>query len=276
MRKLDIMTPIGLIAGLVLIYLAIIITGSYAGAKIFISVSSMITVFGGLTAALLVNFNSEEFGLAFKSVKEAFYKDKQDISEIVELFIRLSTIARREGLLALDDRLDELEDPFIRKGIQLTVDGLESEQIRGILSAEIRAFEERKNVGISVLEKAGELAPAWGMIGTLIGLILMLLNLNDASKIGPTLALALITTFYGSVLANLFFIPLAGKVKSRTDFEIYVKQIMIEGILGVQSGQNPKVLEDRLNVYIVKDKKKGKSRLSESISNNEEVVFNDF
>ncbi len=271
MRKFDVMTPIGMILGIILIALAILLTGGLIGAKIFISISSMITVFGGLTAALLVNFSSDEFKLARDAIKEAFYQEKKDIAELVELFIELSTIARREGLLALDNKVEELEDDFIKKGILLTVDGLEAEQIREILSAEIVALEERKNTGISVIEKAGELAPAWGMIGTLIGLILMLLNLSDASAIGPTMALALITTFYGSVLANLFFIPLAGKIQIRTDFEVYVKQIMIEGVLGVQSGQNPKLLKEKLDVFI--DKKKKEPAAEELVSNTEEVAY---
>lgn len=273
MRKFDFMTPIGIIMGLALIYAAIVITGSFTGARIFISVSSILTVFGGLTASLLVNYSSEDFRAAINSIKETFYQEKQDISELVDLFIKLSTVARREGLLALDNKVDELEDPFIRKGILLTVDGLEAQQIREILSAEIVALEERKNVGINVIEKAGELSPAWGMVGTLIGLILMLLNLNDVSKIGPTMALALITTFYGSVLANLFFIPMAGKIRNRTDYEIYVKQIMIEGILGVQSGQNSKLLQDKLEVFIEKDNKKKKSKSDEFISDAEKVAY---
>lgn len=271
MRKFDIMTPIGMVLGIVLIALAIILTGGLVGAKIFISISSIITVFGGLIASLLVNYSSDEFKLSFDSIKDTFYQDKKDISKLVDLFIELSTIARREGLLALDNKVEELDDAFIKKGILLTVDGLEAEQIREILSAEIVAYEERKNTGIGVIEKAGELAPAWGMIGTLIGLILMLLNLSDAAAIGPTMALALITTFYGSVLANLFFIPLAGKIQIRTDFEVYVKQIMIEGILGVQSGQNPKLLQEKLDVFVDKEKKEPANK--ELASNTEEVAY---
>lgn len=271
MRKFDVMTPIGMVLGIILIALAILLTGGLIGAKIFISVSSIITVFGGLTASLLVNFSADEFELARDSINETFYQEKTDIAELVDLFIELSTIARREGLLALDNKIDELDDAFIKKGILLTVDGLEAEQIREILSAEIVALEERKNTGIGVLEKAGELAPAWGMIGTLIGLILMLLNLSDASAIGPTMALALITTFYGSVLANLFFIPLAGKVRIRTDFEVYIKNIMIEGVLGVQSGQNPKLLKEKLDVFV--DKKKKETAHKELTSSSEEVAY---
>lgn len=262
MKKFDVLTLIGMVTGLVLMTIAIIIGGSLAGAKIFFSVSSLLTTVGGLIASLLVNFNGSELKQTIGAVKNAFYQESVDISELVENFINLSTMARREGLLALDNKVEELEDPFIKKGILLTVDGLEAEVIREILMAEIVAIEEREKVGKSVLDKAGEMAPAWGMIGTLIGLVLMLQSLDDASTIGPAMALALITTFYGAVLANLFFIPLSGKLANRTEYNIYIKQIMIEGILGVQSGQNPKLLREKLEVFMTQDDK-GKDKESD-------------
>lgn len=262
MKKFDALTLIGMVTGLVLMTIAIIIGGSLAGAKIFFSVSSLLTTVGGLIASLLVNFNGSELKQTIGAVKNAFYQESVDISELVENFINLSTMARREGLLALDNKVEELEDPFIKKGILLTVDGLEAEVIREILMAEIVAIEEREKVGKSVLDKAGEMAPAWGMIGTLIGLVLMLQSLDDASTIGPAMALALITTFYGAVLANLFFIPLSGKLANRTEYNIYIKQIMIEGILGVQSGQNPKLLREKLEVFMTQDDK-GKDKESD-------------
>ncbi len=255
MRKNDMLTLVGLIGGMVLLSIAIILAGGLIGAKIFFSISSFITTVGGLVASIMVHFTTKELREMFSSLKNAFSHVEQDINELVEDFINLSTMARREGLLALDNQVEDLNDPFIKKGILLTVDGLEAEVIREILSAELVALEEKQKIGKTVLEKAGELAPAWGMIGTLIGLILMLQNLDDPKNIGPSMALALITTFYGAVLANLFFIPLAGKLANRTEQDIYIKQIMIEGILGVQSGQNPKLLREKLEVFIDSDNK---------------------
>lgn len=270
MKKYDFLTLTGLVGGVILLAGAIILAGSFAGAKIFISLSSFVTVVGGLTASIMVNFGIKELKLMVISLREAFFEKKYNIRELVDTFINLSTVARREGLLALDNKVDDLDDPFIRKGILLTVDGLEAEVIKEILMAEVIAAEEKKRVGIRVLEKAGELAPAWGMIGTLIGLILMLQNLDEPSTLGPAMALALITTFYGAVLAYLLFIPLAGKIENRTEYEIYIREIMIEGILGVQSGQNPKLLREKLEVFI--DDEEVKKQASESLMN-EEVAY---
>lgn len=270
MKKYDIFTLVGLIGGVILIAGAIILAGSLAGAKIFFSVSSFVTVVGGLAASIMVNYTIKDLKEMITSLKEAFFEKEYNIAELVDTFIDLSTTARREGLLALDNKVDDLNDPFIKKGILLTVDGLEAEVIKEILMAEVVAVEEKKRVGRSVLEKAGEMAPAWGMIGTLIGLILMLQNLDDPSTLGPAMALALITTFYGAVLANLFFIPLAGKIENRTEYELYIRQIMIEGILGVQSGQNPKLLREKLEVFI--DKKEVKGQATETVMN-EEVAY---
>ncbi len=273
MKKYDLLTIIGMFGGSILVSIAIVVAGSLTGAKIFFSVSSVITVVGGLIASLLVNFKIIELKKTVSSIKSIFFIDEQDMEKIVEQFVELSNLARREGLLSLDNQLEEIEDPFIKKGILLTVDGLEAEVIKEILNAEILAIEEEQKIGKKVVEKAGEMAPAWGMIGTLIGLILMLQNLNDPATLGPSMALALITTFYGAILANLFFIPMSGKIANRTDNEVYIKQIMIEGILGVQSGQNPKLLRDKLDVFVNKEKKKTKEDADASSAVNEEVAY---
>ena len=273
MKKFDILTLIGMILGMVFLGFAIILGGSLAGAKIFISISSLLTTVGGLIASLLVNFNIKELKEMISSVKNAFSQKEHNIEGLVEDFVNLSTMARREGLLALDNKIEEIEDPFIRKGVLLTVDGLEAEVIREILVAEIVAIEEKQKIGKNVLEKAGELAPAWGMIGTLIGLILMLQNLDDPSTIGPAMALALITTFYGAVLANLFFIPLSGKLGNQTEYDLYIRNIMIEGILGVQSGQNPKLLREKLEVFVEDKGKEKQGNEEEQPIGSEEVAY---
>src|SRR5690606_8159141 len=143
--------------------------------------------------------------------------DEQNLGELIETFIHLSDRARREGLLSLETELEEVPDPFIRKGILLAVDGIEPDVINDIMTAEIVAMEERHKKGRSILEKAGEYAPAWGMVGTLIGLVLMLKGLNDPSTLGPNMAIALLTTLYGTLLANLFFLPLASKLSLKTE-----------------------------------------------------------
>lgn len=274
MKKYDISSVIGIIGGIILLTTAIIVAGSLQGSLIFISLSSVLTVIGGLVASIMVNFNMQEIKDALASTKKAFVKQDHNVPKLVEEFVELATMARREGLLSLDNKIDEIDDDFIKKGILLTVDGLEAEVIKEILAAEVVSIEEKQKIGKIVYEKAGELAPAWGMIGTLIGLILMLQNLDDPKTIGPSMALALITTFYGAVLANLFFIPLSGKLANRVDNEVYVRNIMIEGILGVQSGQNPKLLKEKLEVFVDKEgKEEGEEEEEATATVNEEVAY---
>ena len=248
MTKKDLLTPIGITVGFAMVMFGIMANAGFGGFKSFIQVSSIFIVLGGLAAAILVNFNLSEVKLTFRVTKEAFKTSDMNLRELISLFVSLSEKARREGLLALETELEEVEDPFIKKGILLAVDGIEPEVINDIMKAEIVAVEERHQRGRAIIEKAGEYAPAWGMIGTLIGLVLMLQSLSNPATLGPQMAVALLTTFYGTLLANLVFIPLAGKLENKTYEEIFIKQVIIEGVIGVQSGQNPKILEDRKSV----------------------------
>ncbi|MBO8156506.1 MAG: flagellar motor protein MotP [Bacillaceae bacterium] len=255
MKRSDILTPIGIFLGSTMILLGIYTNGGLGGAALFIQISSVIIVLGGLIAALLINFNLDEMKLLGKVLREAFRKNEHNLRELIDLFIKLSETARREGLLALENEVEEVEDPFIRKGVLLAVDGIEPEVINDIMTAEITAMEERHQRGRAILEKAGQYAPAWGMIGTLIGLVLMLNNLTQPETLGPSMAVALLTTFYGTVLANLVFLPMAAKLENKTDQEVFMKQIVIEGIIGVQSGQNPKILEEKLSAFLPEEDK---------------------
>lgn len=257
MKKTDILTPIGITLGFMMIMFGIISSsGSFEGFVAFVQASSVIIVLGGLLAALLINFNLDQIKLTGRVVKETFSKSEQDLSELIQLFERLSERARREGLLALENELESVDDPFIKKGVLLAIDGIEPEVIQDIMSAEITAMEDRHQKGRIILEKAGDYAPAWGMIGTLIGLVLMLNDLDDPSTLGPQMAVALLTTFYGSVMANLVFIPMAGKLESKTEEEVFIKQVIIEGVIGVQSGQNPRILKEKLGAFLSEDMRK--------------------
>ncbi len=255
MKRNDLLTPIGIFVGVTMIMVGIYSNGGFAGVLSFVQVTSIIIVLGGLSAALLVNFNLKEIKITWKVLKEAFNRDEHNLRELIQLFVRLSERARREGLLALETDLEEVEDPFIKKGILLAVDGIEPEVINDIMNAEISAIEERHTKGRAIFVKAAEYAPAWGMIGTLIGLVLMLDNLTDPSTLGPNMAVALLTTLYGTILANLVFQPIAGKLENKTDQEMFMKQVIIEGVIGVQSGQNPKILEEKLSAFLSEDDK---------------------
>ncbi|MCP3033121.1 flagellar motor protein MotP [Halobacillus sp. A1] len=250
MRKRDLLTPIGITLGFIMVMFGIVANAGVGGAVSFIDIASIFIVIGGLIAALLVNFNFAELKLSFKVIREAFKRSDANLVQLIQLFVKLSERARREGLLALEVEIEEVDDPFIKKGVLLAVDGIEPEVINEIMSAEINAMEERHYRGRSLVEKAGEYAPAWGMIGTLIGLVLMLESLTDPETLGPKMAVALLTTLYGTLLANLVFIPMAGKLANRTDKEIFSKQVIIEGVIGVQSGQNPKLLEEKLSAFL--------------------------
>src|SRR5690625_876950 len=250
MRKRDVLTPIGITFGFIMIMLAIASNGGSEGAAQFLDITSIFIVIGGLIASMLINFKMEQIKLTKKILNEAFHKNEQRLPELIALFIQLSDRARREGFLALENQLEEVDDPFIRKGVLLAVDGIEPEVINDIMNAEITAMEERHYKGRALIEKAAEYAPAWGMIGTLVGLVMMLNNLEDPAALGPSMAVALLTTLYGTVLANLVFSPMASKLESKTEEEVFVKQIIIEGVIGVQSGQNPRILEEKLSAFL--------------------------
>jgi chemotaxis protein MotA len=166
------------------------------------------------------------------------------------MIVTFSEKARREGLLALEDDLDELEDEFLRKGIQLVVDGTDPEIIRNIMETELNHMQSRHLDGIKIFEDWGALAPAFGMIGTLIGLIIMLANIEDKSAIGPGMSTALITTLYGAILGNLVFIPIANKLSWVNNQEVLLREIMIEGTLSIQSGDNPRIVKEKLISFL--------------------------
>ncbi|WP_064092665.1 flagellar motor protein MotP [Rossellomorea aquimaris] len=250
MKKLDILTPIGVVVGFLFIAFAIITNAGVTGFSSFIDIPSFLVVIGGLVGAMLVSFSIKELKQLGKVMKESFRNEDYDLPRLIATFVTLSEKARREGLLALEAEVEAVEDPFIKKGVLLAVDGIEPDVIVDIMNAEILALEERHRKNKSLLDKAGEYAPAWGMIGTLIGLVLMLKSLNDPSTLGPNMAIALLTTLYGTLLANLVFLPMASKLAMKTEKEVFMKQIVIEGVVGVQSGQNPKILEEKLRVFL--------------------------
>ena len=245
-RKMDLLTIMGIVLGLGLVFGAIAMEGKLST---FWSLTSLMITVGGSFAALLINFQIPQIKMVFQVTKKAFTDDVKDISDYIDLFVRLGQKARREGLLALEDDLAELDDPFLANGMQMVIDGLDPELIRDIIETEIEATQARHKLGQDVFRTWGALSPAFGMIGTLIGLINMLTNLDDPSKIGPGMAVALITTFYGALLANLLFIPIAGKLSIRSEAETAVKMAIIEGVLAIGAGTNPRILKEKMKAY---------------------------
>jgi len=244
---MDITTLIGIVSGVSLVLIAIFLGG---GLAIFINIVSMMITFGGTLGATLINFPfSRVIGMA-SVVKNAFFYKEVSPDEIIRQLVNCAITARRDGVLALEERISSLNNPFLQKGLQLAVDGTAPETIRDILRTDIDYLAGRHKIGQEIFTSMGTYAPAFGMIGTLIGLIQMLRTLDDPSKIGQGMATALITTFYGALFANLICLPIAGKLKVRSEEEIFSRELIIEGILSIQSGDNPRIVEEKLKAFI--------------------------
>ncbi|MDK2820377.1 MAG: chemotaxis protein MotA [Clostridia bacterium] len=258
------MTIAGIVVGFGLVALAIITGGQ---AKMFFSIPSFMITVGGSFAAVLVQYSVKDVKNVFRTVKQAFTSNLIDPEELIELFSELAKKARREGLIALEDDTDRLNDPFFSKGIHMVVDAMEPEAIREILEIDILYMTRRHEKGSGIFKTWGNLAPAFGMIGTLVGLIQMLAQLDNPESLGPSMALALITTLYGAMLAYMVFIPLAGKLNLRSEEELMLRQMMLEGIIAIQSGVNPRILEERMRSFMaprIRTEQKGNSSTDEN------------
>ncbi|MDI6799966.1 MAG: MotA/TolQ/ExbB proton channel family protein [Actinomycetota bacterium] len=244
---MDIATTVGIAAGFILILMAILQGGSIS---IFFHVPSMMITFGGTIAATLINFTLPQITGVIKILKNAFFGASENITELIAIIVKFAEKARKEGLLSLEDDVSQLDDPFMQKGIQLVIDGTDPELVRDILVTELSFLEDRHKLGKNIFEAMASYGPAFGMIGTLIGLVQMLRNLDDPSKIGPGMAVALLTTFYGALSAYLIFTPIAGKLSVKSGQEILNKELMIEGILSIQAGNNPRIIEEKLMAFL--------------------------
>jgi chemotaxis protein MotA len=242
---MDIATPLGLV-----MIVLLMLWGMGFNIGPFMDFGSAAIVIGGTFGAIFVSFPLP----VLKGIPKIFMKTiKNEVPnniEIIKSLVKFSEKARKEGLLSLEQDLAEIDEEFLKKGMQLVVDGTDPELVKSILDSEISFIEQRHGQGKSILKTGAALGPAYGMIGTLIGLIQMLGNLNDPSAVGPAMAIALITTLYGSMLANIFFDPMANKLEYYSAQEILSKEITIEGILSIQGGDNPKVLEEKLKSFL--------------------------
>ena len=242
---MDIGTIIGLLMAFGLIILGM---GSFVSA--FVDFPSLLIVLGGTLGAIFVFFPMENLMGLGGVIRNVFFAKPAQSSTLIATIIDFAGRARREGILSLQNAGNETDDTFFVKGINLVVDGIEESVIEEILTTEIDFLEDRHKKGADMLATMGALSPAFGMIGTLIGLVIMLQNLEDTSAIGPAMAIALITTFYGAVLANVVFIPFSGKLRQRSAQEMLLKRLTLEGVLAISSGNNPRVVEQKLNSYL--------------------------
>ena len=246
---MDIASVVGLLLGASVLAIAIAIApGASFGA--FVDYPSMMVVGGGCMCAVLISFPLKSFLGMAKVVKNVFLNKQQSFSELIEQIVSLAETARRDGLLALENRLDDITNSFIILGVQMAVDGTRPEVIEDIMRTEMDAVATRHRNGKSVVDQMGRFAPAFGMVGTLMGLIIMLGNMDDPAAIGPGMAVALITTLYGAVISYLFILPFAEKLGFINKHELLAMEIVVRGIMGIQSGDNPRVIEQKLNTFI--------------------------
>ena len=244
---MDIATIIGMVGGLLFIFISIL-GGGDVGA--FINGGAVMIVVGGTVAATFINYSMEDMLTLPAVMQKAFFGKLPSLEGIIEKIVKIAEVARRDGILSVESELENIEDDFLKKGLQLVIDGTREESVTSILETELVNVEERHKVGIDMMLAMAGFAPAFGMIGTLIGLIQMLRALDDPSQIGVGMAVALITTFYGSFLANLVFVPIAGKLRRKSQQEIQIKELILAGIMGILNGENPRMINDTLLTYL--------------------------
>ncbi|MCP4219383.1 MAG: motility protein A [bacterium] len=244
---MDIATLLGILSAFGLLGAAIVSKGDFS---IFFNLGSMMVVLGGTFGAVLINYPMKDLIRVLRVVKNAFIHQEIDYLSIIPGMVRYAKLSRRNGMLALDKVIDEVEEHFYYEGLRMVVDGTKPEVVQQVLRNEIDYMAARHRVGISIFKALGQYAPAFGMIGTLIGLIFMLQSLDDASQIASAMALALVTTFYGAILANIIFLPLAGKLKERSTAEILKKEMILAGVMAIQAGEAPGLLEQRMVSFL--------------------------
>lgn len=247
---MDIASILGVLLCFAMFAYGVIDNAGAANIGRYLDVPSAIITFGGAFFAILASNSLSDYIGGLKSFLLIFKGSSTDVKGMIQKIIELSNVARKEGLLSLEEAAGDLDDEFMKKGILLIVDGTDPELVRGIMETELVSIEDRHTKKIGFWEDLGAMGPAWGMIGTLVGLVNMLYEMDDPSTIGPSMAVALITTLYGSLLANWICAPVASKLKANNANEILIKSIMIEGLLSIQAGENPRVIEEKLKSFL--------------------------
>ncbi len=244
---MDISTIVGLVMGTALLLWAVM-SKSDIGA--FSDAGSVAIVLGGAVSAAMISFPLRNILGVAKVVKNCFFAKSNDPNELITDLVGFAEIARRDGILALENVAADIKDPFLVSGVQMAVDGTDPDLIEAIMVSDLEAVEARHSEGKALFDNIGKYAPAFGMIGTLIGLVIMLQNMSDPSSIGPAMAVALLTTLYGALLANLIAQPMADKLGLRSREELMLKMIIIKGVMSIQSGDNPRIVEQKLKTFL--------------------------
>lgn len=245
---MDFMTTIGLIVGIGALLLSVVFEGGILSS--LVSPTAFLIVIGGTVGATAVCYTWDELKTVPALLRIAFKEEKYDSTEFIFSLVKFAEKARREGLLALEDEIVEVDDKFLKKGMQLVIDGTDAELVRSILDTELAFLQQRHNKGAGIFETAGGFAPTMGIIGTVMGLVNVLGNLTDTEALGPAIAVAFIATLYGVGSANLFFLPIANKLKNRSAHQLLLHEVTLEGILSVQAGDNPRIVEEKLLAFL--------------------------
>ncbi len=245
---MDVATIIGLLLAWGALMVSLLMEGG--DPRALINIPAALLVFGGTLGAATISFRLNQIMGIPDILRKAFSSKEEDIPGTIALLVTFAERARREGLLTLEEDAVNMKDEFLQRAIRLAVDGTDPEYIRDILSTEIFFLQTRHKVGESIFTTMGGFAPTLGIIGTVMGLIHMLANLSDPGKMGPLIAGAFIATLYGVSSANLIFLPIGNKLKSRSAEEVLVREIIVEGILAVQAGDNPRIVEDKLKAFL--------------------------
>jgi len=244
---MDFATIIGVLVAFGMVFMGII---SGSPLTLFVDIPSVMITIGGTFGIIFINYPLKDVVGVFGVIRNVFFNKRREVHALIPLFVNFASQARREGILVLESEAEELKDSFFKKGLELVIDGLEPHAIREILETEIEHIEQRHTRGADILNSLGTYAPAMGMLGTLIGLIQMLQSMSDPSTIGPSMAVALITTFYGSIMANLIALPMAGKLIMRSREEVVEKGMILEGVMSISAGDNPRIVERKLHSFL--------------------------
>lgn len=247
---MDLATLVGVIGALALVAASMFLSGEIG---IFVNAPSLLIVVGGTLFAVMAKFNLGQYFSAFRVGAKSITYRTEDPLDLIEEIVELADAARKGGLLSLEGK--EVSNTFLQKGIQLLVDGHDPEVVKTMLSKDKYLAEDRHRSGASIFYSLGDVAPAMGMIGTLIGLVAMLSNMEDPKAIGPAMAIALLTTLYGTLLANIVFNPIGDKLTLRASEEVLIQSLVIDALLAIQSGQNPRVIDSMLRTYLPERKR---------------------
>lgn len=249
---LELSTIIGLAVGFGCLLLAHVMEngGNVGSIAMLWAPTAALVVFGGTAGALLISFPMDELKVLPGLVKQTFFKNQLEIGELVSKLVKFAEKARREGLLALEAEVASAGDPFLQKGIQLVADGLDQETIKDMLETELDFVASRHAAAAGMLDAAGGFAPTLGVLGTVMGLVSVLGNLADPSALGGAIAVAFLATLYGVGIANVIFLPMGQKLKRKSEEELLMREVMIAGIISIQAGDNPQIVEEKLKAYL--------------------------